>query len=176
MGLSRFGSGPPSLLRVRAGVWVATLAAALVAPAAASAATFAVTNTNDAGEGSLRAAITQANARDGADTIDASGVSGTIELWSALPELTDPVELVGPGPERLTVRMWLFPHATYAAIFAMLAVLVAMAFTEDLASQLYASLLCFAVVVIAYFGLRARTASAQSPGGPALAESAPPRD
>ncbi len=86
------GSGPACGLRRSRQRW------------AASAATFAVTNTNDAGEGSLRAAITQANARDGADTIDASGVSGTIELWSALPELTDPVELVGPGPERLTVR------------------------------------------------------------------------
>lgn len=99
-----------------------------------------------------------------------------VYVITALAQIRVRRRLERDDPERLTVRMWLFPHATYAAIFAMLAVLVAMAFTEDLASQLYASLLCFAVVVIAYFGLRARTASAQSPGGPALAESAPPRD
>jgi GABA permease len=55
--------------------------------------------------------------------------------------------------------MWLFPYATYATIGAILAVLAAMAFTESLASQLYASLLCVAIVIAAYFVIRRRHAT-----------------
>jgi gamma-aminobutyrate permease len=62
------------------------------------------------------------------------------------------------APERLTLKMWLFPYASFVAIAAMIAVLIAMAFTPDLASQLYASLGCLAVVLLAYGGLRLRRA------------------
>ena len=48
---------------------------AFQATSAAAAATFTVTNTNDTGPGSLRQAITDANAAAGADTI-AFNVSG----------------------------------------------------------------------------------------------------
>jgi L-asparagine transporter-like permease len=54
-------------------------------------------------------------------------------------------------PERLTNRVWLFPWLSYAAIGAIVAVMVAMLFTGSLATQLYASLLAAAVVVVAYF-------------------------
>lgn len=58
----------------------------------ALAATFTVTNTNDAGPGSLRQAILDANGDPGADTI-AFNIPGpglhTIRLLSALPALTD---------------------------------------------------------------------------------------
>jgi len=50
----------------------------------------------------------------------------------------------------LTVRMWLFPYASWFVIAAIVAVLAAMAFTPDLASQLYASLFCAGVVWVAY--------------------------
>jgi hypothetical protein len=57
-----------------------------------SAATFTVTNTNDAGPGSLRQAILDANATPGADTI-AFNIPGTgvrtISPLSSLPALTD---------------------------------------------------------------------------------------
>ncbi|MET0383102.1 MAG: right-handed parallel beta-helix repeat-containing protein, partial [Burkholderiaceae bacterium] len=58
--------------------------------------TFTVTNTNDAGAGSLRQAITNANASSGADTITfniAGGGVKTITLASALPTVTDTVVL-----------------------------------------------------------------------------------
>jgi L-asparagine transporter-like permease len=53
-----------------------------------------------------------------------------------------------PGPP--SVRVWWFPWSSYAAIAGMLAVLVAMALTRALASQLYVSLAALAVVLIAY--------------------------
>ena len=52
------------------------------------AATFTVTNLDDAGPGSLRAAIISANASPGFDVIEFT-VGGTIELLSELPALTD---------------------------------------------------------------------------------------
>lgn len=66
-------------------------------------ATFSVTNLDDAGSGSLRQAIEDSNVKPGADTIDATGVSGTIVLTSGQLNLTDPVTLNGPGQNRLTI-------------------------------------------------------------------------
>lgn len=60
-------------------------------------------------------------------------------------------------PHRLTVRMWWFPYASWLVIAAILAVLIAMAFTPALAWQAYASLLCTAVIVAAYFAVRRRS-------------------
>lgn len=62
------------------------------------AATFTVTNTSDAGAGSLRQAILDANAAGGADTI-AFNIAGagvhTIVLATALPTVTDIVTIDG---------------------------------------------------------------------------------
>ena len=64
---------------------------------ALSAATFNVTSTADSGAGSLRDAITQANASTGtADTVT-FGVTGTISLMTALPVITDDITIDGPG-------------------------------------------------------------------------------
>ena len=83
-----------------------TLLAAFLALAAAfalagggatvHAAAITVNTTDDAGAGSLRQAITDANAAAGADTIDFS-VSGTITLASDLPEITDPLTIDAAG-------------------------------------------------------------------------------
>jgi len=67
-------------------------------------ATFVVSNTLDSGTGSLRAALTQANATAGADVIDATGVTGTISLLTALPNVGDDTTINGPGAANLTVR------------------------------------------------------------------------
>ncbi|HEX8472773.1 MAG TPA: Calx-beta domain-containing protein [Pyrinomonadaceae bacterium] len=56
-----------------------------------------------AGNCTLRAAIQQANATTGADTIGFS-VTGTINLTGALPDITDNLTLNGPGSSLLTVR------------------------------------------------------------------------
>lgn len=60
-------------------------------------ATYTVTNTNDSGAGSLRQAITDANANVGADTIAFAIGSGaqTIALSSALPTITEQVTIDG---------------------------------------------------------------------------------
>src|SRR5262249_34287486 len=60
-----------------------------------------VTNTNDSGPGSLRDAL--AAASDG-DTIDATGVSGTILLTSGALQITHNVTVNGPGAANLAVN------------------------------------------------------------------------
>lgn len=92
------------------GCLVSLAAAAVLGPApAASAAggyragpaqdfsqTFAVTNLDDSGTGSLRAAIADADAASGASDITFSaGGSGTITLSSALPAITSDVTIDG---------------------------------------------------------------------------------
>jgi parallel beta-helix repeat protein len=66
--------------------------------ASQSASVFSVTNTNDGGPGSLRAAILSANSNAGLDTISfnipAAGVH-TISPTSPLPKITDPVTIDG---------------------------------------------------------------------------------
>jgi hypothetical protein len=53
--------------------------------------------------GDLRYCITQANLLGGVNTIDATGVTGTISLASTLPTITDPVTITGSGRDLLTV-------------------------------------------------------------------------
>ncbi|MFO0807928.1 MAG: right-handed parallel beta-helix repeat-containing protein [Gemmataceae bacterium] len=65
-------------------------------------ATFAVTTLSDAGAGSLRQAIIDANAAPGADVIQFD-VPGTITLASALPAVTGPVSIDGRTAPRYQV-------------------------------------------------------------------------
>jgi hypothetical protein len=69
----------------------------------ANSTTFLVTNSNDAGPGSLRQAILDANANPGADVIDATGVAGTINITSEL-NVFDAVTINGPGAALLNVH------------------------------------------------------------------------
>src|SRR5712692_6267418 len=71
------------------------------APGSARAATITVTSTGDSGPGTLRQAL--AAAADG-DTIDATGVSGTILLTSGELLVTRNVTILGPGPANLAVN------------------------------------------------------------------------
>lgn len=76
---------------------------AVIGPA--RAATFTVSNLNDSGSGSLRQAITAANASAGADTIEfQAGLTGTINLSTRLPTFTSDLTINGPGPNALTVN------------------------------------------------------------------------
>ncbi len=73
---------------------------------------FLVTNTNDAGPGSLRQAILNANAYPGADIIDINA-TGTISLISGGFSIGDPVTIIGPGASSLTIDgngtgLWVF--------------------------------------------------------------------
>jgi L-asparagine transporter-like permease len=62
------------------------------------------------------------------------------------------------APERLTIKVWLYPWLSVATIASMLGVLAAMAFTPQLQSQFYASVACVAVVAAAYAVRRRRAA------------------
>ncbi|HSS06800.1 MAG TPA: right-handed parallel beta-helix repeat-containing protein, partial [Rhodanobacteraceae bacterium] len=105
---------------------VLTLFGAAVAAASplAGAATFTVTNVNDAGPGSLRDAIAQANAASGADTVQfQANLTGAIALASEIV-ITDTLNLAGPGVGRITVdgatatRLFKVQHAGGSAITA----------------------------------------------------------
>jgi GABA permease len=63
-------------------------------------------------------------------------------------------ERAGLGPPEL--RVWLFPWASYAAITAMILVLVAMALDKDMASEFWASAISIAVAFAAYLLFRRR--------------------
>src|SRR4051812_6440420 len=65
-------------------------------------ATFTVSNLNDSGAGSLRAAVTSANNAPGADTINFS-VNGTITLTTGEMPIAGPLTIAGPGSSKLTV-------------------------------------------------------------------------
>lgn len=69
-----------------------------------AAAVFTVSTTADDGAGSLRQAILDANSAAGADSVVfAATATGTILLLSALPEVTDDLDILGPGAGVLTV-------------------------------------------------------------------------
>ena len=81
---------------------VALALGTVFAVASANAAIFTVATTNDSGTGSLRDAIAQANAADGADTINFI-VSGTIVLTSGQIQITGPLTINGPGADKLAI-------------------------------------------------------------------------
>ena len=67
------------------------------------------------------------------------------------------------APEKLTVKMWLFPVLSIVVVLAIIAVLVQMGLTKETRPQLVLSLLAWAVVVVLYFANRRAR-------GPAAAE------
>lgn len=78
----------------------------LASVTAAGAATYTVTNLNDAGSGSLRAAITSANGDPSGAIVFASAVRGTITLQSALPNIaltSGTMTITGPGANLLMI-------------------------------------------------------------------------
>jgi hypothetical protein len=90
-------------MRRSAGLLLLFVCVACAQAGSAMADPYPVTNTNDSGEGSLRAAVLAANAHPGADTIPIQA-TGTINLQSALQIIFDPVAIVGPGAAALEVR------------------------------------------------------------------------
>ena len=82
-------------------ILITLLYVAVASVQSARAATILVTNINDSGSGSLRQAL--AVAKNG-DTIDATGVSGTILLTSGELQITHNVTINGPGAGNLAVN------------------------------------------------------------------------
>ena len=69
------------------------------------------------------------------------------------------------APERLVIRMWLYPFGSWFTVAAIVAILAAMALTPSLQAQLVCSLILLAIALAAFFTLRR---------GPARRVSAPP--
>ena len=89
--------------RVAAATGAAIGGAALLAPGA-NAANFPVTNTANAGGGSLRAAITSANGAAGPDSISFSGAGASGEIILATEiQITDDLTINGPGAGALSI-------------------------------------------------------------------------
>ena len=67
--------------------------------------TYTVTNLNDSGTGSLRAAITSANGSSG-NTINFAALIGTITLASSLTAITQPMTITGPSayPNQVSIN------------------------------------------------------------------------
>src|SRR5947208_16324898 len=88
--------------KIAAGATVGAATLAIAAPASAN--TFTVTDLNNGGPGSLRTAVTQANAHPGADKITFQpGLTGTIKLRTGELGIgdgnlfdADPLTVVGP--------------------------------------------------------------------------------
>lgn len=91
--------------------------------------------------------------------VNASGaLMLVIYLMIATAQLRLRRRIEAEDSERLTVRMWLHPWGTLAAMAGMVAVLVAMAATPGLASQFYASLVPVAVALV-FWRVRAHSLS-----------------
>lgn len=80
-------------------------ASMLIAAAVASATTtYVVSNTGSGGPGSFTAAVQLANANPGRDRIEfAPGLAGSIFVLA--PAISDPVDIVGPGADHVTLVM-----------------------------------------------------------------------
>jgi GABA permease len=65
-------------------------------------------------------------------------------------------ELEAHEPERLRIRMWMYPWLTYLTIVAIIVVIGSMYFIHASRSQLLLSLISLAVVIGAYFILKRR--------------------
>lgn len=82
----------------------AWMSVAVCGACAAPAAGFTVTNLNDHGPGSLREAVTLADAAPGGDTIDfQAGLTGTIGLTTGIININGDLVITGPGAAGLAV-------------------------------------------------------------------------
>ncbi len=88
--------------------------------------------------------------------VDASGAIALVNyLLVALAEIRLRAQLEAAAPERLAIRMWLYPYISWGGVGAILAVLVAMALTPDLQSQFFSSG-ALVVLVLGIFAFRRR--------------------
>lgn len=66
------------------------------------------------------------------------------------------------APERLTVKMWLFPWLSYAAIAAIVGVMGAMLLLPDRRPEVLSGLACVAVVLALFAAFRMGAASGKA--------------
>ncbi|WP_240766469.1 amino acid permease [Paraburkholderia flava] len=96
--------------------------------------------------------------------VNASGaIMLFVYLSIAVSQIVIRRRLEASEPQRLTLKMWLFPWLSYAVVAAIAGVLIAMGFDRSLASQLLASLGSVAVVSLAFLLTRHSRARAAKP-------------
>ncbi len=89
--------------------------------------------------------------------VDASGAIALVNyLLVALAELRLRRVWQADAPERLSIRMWFYPYASWGVVAVIVAVLVAMAANSAQRSEFVSSALLIGVVLAAYAGLRRR--------------------
>jgi len=89
--------------------------------------------------------------------VNASGAIALVNyLLVVLAELRLRRDLEATAPEKLAIRMWFFPYASWAVAAVIVAVLAAMAVTPELQSQFFSSAAVVAVVLGAFALLRRR--------------------
>jgi AAT family amino acid transporter/GABA permease len=94
---------------------------------------------------------------------DAGAIIVFVYIMVAVAQIRLRTQRSAAGEPLPAVRMWLFPWASYAAIAAMIGLLVAMQFTKA-ARDLHVSLATLAVTVVVYSVVRAsRGAAVRSP-------------
>mgnify|MGYP000986080648 CR=1 FL=1 len=94
---------PTRLRRLPASVGLVTVALVTIPAPGVHAATLTVTTLADSGPGSFRQAVLDANASAGTDVIDLTGLAGTIALTGGWVQITDSVQITGPGAPTLTI-------------------------------------------------------------------------
>lgn len=90
----------------------------------------------------------------------AGAIAIVVYLLIALSQVRMRRRLEREAPERLQLRMWLFPWLSYATILAMAGILVAMAFVPEMREQLIPSAVSV-LAVVAIHRRRARRAGAR---------------
>lgn len=80
--------------------------------------------------------------------------SGAIMLFIystiAVAQIRQRQKLQATAPERLTLKMWFFPYASWFAVAAMAAIMVAMALSPSRSIELYSSLVVLGLALTAY--------------------------
>jgi L-asparagine transporter-like permease len=98
-------------------------------------------------------------------------ISGAIALVNyllvALAEIRLRRELDASAPEKLAIRMWFFPYASWAVAGVIVAVLLAMAATRELQSQFFSSAAVVLIVLAAFAVLRRQNRPGALPLDPA---------
>jgi GABA permease len=83
--------------------------------------------------------------------VNASGaIMVVVYLITAVAQICLRRHLERTAPDRLAVKVWLFPLTSYAACVAMVSVVVAMLFIPDRATEAWSSLLVVALVLVLY--------------------------
>ena len=83
--------------------------------------------------------------------VNASGaIMVVVYLITAVAQIRLRRHLERTAPDRLAVKVWLFPLTSYAACVAMVSVVVAMLFIPDRATEAWSSLMVVALVLVLY--------------------------